>query len=44
MNGALKPETEETLLHAAAAVGSLSCAKLLLEVPFFNSEHSKTFA
>ena len=40
MNGILKPETEETLLHAAAAVGSLSCAKLLLEVHFFNSEDS----
>jgi len=31
VNGVLKPETEETLLHAAAAVGSLSSAKLLLE-------------
>ena len=44
MNGILKPETEETLLHAAAAVGSLSCAKLLLEVHFFNFEDSQTFA
>ena len=32
VNSILKPEIEETLLHAAASVGSILCAKLLLEV------------
>ena len=34
MNRILKPEIEETLLHATASVGSILCAKLLLEVIF----------
>ena len=32
VNSILKPETKETLLHATASGGSISCAKLLLEV------------
>ena len=32
VNSILKPEIEETLLHAAASLGSILCAKLLLEV------------
>ena len=35
VNSILKPEIEETLLHAAASLGSILCAKLLLEVKFF---------
>merc|ERR550517_2260993 len=31
VNSILKPEIEETLLHAAASLGSILCAKLLLE-------------
>ena len=34
VNRILKPEIEETLLHATASVGSILCAKLLLEVIF----------
>ena len=34
VNSILKPEIEETLLHAAASLGSILCAKLLLEVRF----------
>ena len=34
VNSIMKPEIEETLLHATASVGSILCAKLLLEVRF----------